>query len=145
MDLHFPVILDHLKAQRGCFVGFTPSGFVSGPIKSSTKAAGMGPAWAALVNILSRCEVEKFLFDSGEVPDGDEDLPLDELVAFRDTAQELVAADLFHLPYSAVWIEDYFASNPGMRLYYLCLEHDGRIWVWSLSLLDPDFPGKSIL
>lgn len=71
----------------------------------------------------------KFLFDSGS--DRDEET----VSAVRDTALAMLEANLFHLPFPTIWIEDPYEDVPeamsfeftGMRNFYLACETANEI------------------
>ena len=70
-------------------------------------------------------KAQKFIFDSGQDQD-------DRTVsAVRETAVNMIEADMFHLPHPIMWIEDPFGDDPNSidRNFYLVTETPENIMV----------------
>ena len=80
------------------------------------------PVLRRVATVLEQPACQKFIFDSGE--DGYNETN----AAVRATALEMMAADLYHLPYPAIWIEDPFPEDRS-RLYIYATERHGHISV----------------
>jgi hypothetical protein len=111
MDLHLPLILNEIRRGRVLISYLGRQGIYRGPLKRVPEPDW----WSLFVQCLEAAETQRFLFDSGQ------DNTPEEISAFEDTASELVAADLFHLPNWVVWIEDYFSHKTNRRYHYLLI------------------------
>lgn len=80
------------------------------------------PVMRKVAAALEQPSCQKFIFDSGE--DGYNETN----AAVRATALEMMGADLYHLPYPSIWIEDPFAEDRS-RLYIFAAERDRHIFV----------------
>jgi hypothetical protein len=129
LELYLPEILDCIARGRVDFISAEPGKVVAGRLKKSNKLWW----WSIFITGINNYITQRFLFDSGQ------DNSKEEIKAFDDTTEELIAADLFHLPFPTVWIEDYFSHNPnGLRYCYFCSELDGKIIAWSVTYWPAD-------
>jgi hypothetical protein len=93
---------------------------------------------------LDRClalidESEKFVFDSGQ----DRDMQTVETV--RETAINMMHADIFHLPHPVIWVEDPFDTRLGFkRCCYLCVERNSQIEIYSVRVDTADEMDSSL-
>jgi hypothetical protein len=129
LELYLPKILDCVARGRVDFISTEPERLVAGRFKKSNQPWW----WSLFTNGINNYITQRFIFDSGE------DNSKEEIKAFDDTTEELIAADLFHLPYPTVWIEDYFSRDPsGFRYCYFCSEIDNQIIAWSVTYWPKD-------
>jgi hypothetical protein len=134
MELHLPIIINEMARQRANVL-FTNAMYLTGGVLNRMdryRKLHCLPAFSALVNAMKDDSVQRFIFDGGD------ERSKEEYDAFQSTAEEMIAADQFHLPYPEIWIEDYQTSDPsGKRSCYFCTEQDGKIYAWMVGY-NPD-------
>lgn len=136
VKLYRPMVIDRIKSGKMHFVAFEPDYLISGKVSKK-----LVPPWMTYFRkLMVSDDTQAFLFDSGQ------NNPVEEVRAFQETADELASENLFHLPFPAVWIEDYFDDAPDSERYcYLCEEgKDGNIACWA-ALVDPDTDFMQVL
>jgi hypothetical protein len=98
LELHLPEILKEVSRRRAIFISNEPGYWNSAALLSKRNEPEW---WGFFADCIKSPYMQHFIFNSGE------DNEKEEIEAFHETAREMMEADLFHLPYTQIWIEDY--------------------------------------